>query len=314
DYDALDFIGWEALVVDDCQNLVVSKHLEHLKKLSVDFSLILLNSQLKDNIADYLNLLSFLDSGSSRCSFDVIDASCITDTAELALLKNRLSKYIAHNRRVDCSKFLEYWIPIELSTVQLEQYCATLIAHSLSLRSFSKIDHVGVLRDIVVSQRKCCDHPYLVDEFLQAKLTKDLQAADYLDIGVKASGKLELLDRILQEMKDRGQRVVILFQVGPLIILLLCEYHATTTSPSLSTLTAAPSSSPSSPSVDLLGEPVVIESWEQLLGIQGESSGEGWDDATVFPFAIWDGAVGWVDDPFLFDCEEATVGASLIDC
>lgn len=60
-----------------------------------------------------------------------------------------------------------------------------------------------------------------MDDFLQARLTKDLPAAEYLDVGVKASGKLQLLDRILQEMKNRSYRVVVLFQVGNSIIYIL---------------------------------------------------------------------------------------------
>uniref|UniRef100_A0A1D1XN98 Helicase protein MOM1 n=1 Tax=Anthurium amnicola TaxID=1678845 RepID=A0A1D1XN98_9ARAE len=213
DNEDLGCFGWEALIIDDCQHLRVSKHLEQLKKLSSDFRLLLLNGQLKDNIAEYLNLLSFLDSGRTQCSVGSMNVSCNSNIMELAIVKDRLSKYIVNNRKADCPKFLEYWIPVELSTVQLEQYCATLISRFAPLRSCSRIDHVGVFRDILISQRKCCDHPYLLDEFLQERLTKDVQAIEYLDIGVKASGKLQLLDRILQEMKDHGHRAVILFQL-----------------------------------------------------------------------------------------------------
>lgn len=60
---------------------------------------------------------------------------------------------------------------------------------------------------------QCCDHPYLVDDNLQGSLTRDLPVTDYLDIGVNASGKLQVLDKILQMVKDQGLRVMILFQV-----------------------------------------------------------------------------------------------------
>lgn len=60
---------------------------------------------------------------------------------------------------------------------------------------------------------QCCDHPYLVDKSLQSLLVKDLELAEYLDVGVKASGKLQLLDTMLSELKNLGSRVIILFQV-----------------------------------------------------------------------------------------------------
>lgn len=54
---------------------------------------------------------------------------------------------------------------------------------------------------------------------LQTLLTKDLQAVEYLDVGVKASGKLRLLDMMLKEIKNRSLRVLILFQVQDLVVL-----------------------------------------------------------------------------------------------
>lgn len=55
-----------------------------------------------------------------------------------------------------------------------------------------------------------------MDPLLQGALTKDLPVVEYLDVGIKASGKLQLLDTILSNIRNRGLRVVILFQVwGP---------------------------------------------------------------------------------------------------
>lgn len=52
-----------------------------------------------------------------------------------------------------------------------------------------------------------------MDPLLQGALTKDLPVVEYLDVGIKASGKLQLLDTILSNIRNRGLRVVILFQV-----------------------------------------------------------------------------------------------------
>lgn len=48
---------------------------------------------------------------------------------------------------------------------------------------------------------------------LQNSLTKGLPEIEYLDVGINASGKLQLLDRMISEIKNRGLRVLILFQV-----------------------------------------------------------------------------------------------------
>ncbi|KAI3882833.1 hypothetical protein MKX03_016629 [Papaver bracteatum] len=115
------------------------------------------------------------------------------------------------------SKFVEYWVPAKLSYVQLEQYCDILLSNSILLGSCSKAETVEALRDVVISTRKCCDHPYFVNPSLQKTLMNGLLEAEFLNVGIKASGKLQVLDTILSETKKQGLRVVIIFQstVGP---------------------------------------------------------------------------------------------------
>lgn len=80
-----------------------------------------------------------------------------SDTNEnFCKLKDRLSHYIANGSTSQVSKFIEYWVPVQLSNYQLEQYCATLLSNSIVLQSCSKNDHVGALRDILVTVRKVC--------------------------------------------------------------------------------------------------------------------------------------------------------------
>ncbi|XP_072965441.1 uncharacterized protein [Typha angustifolia] len=212
DFETLEIVGWEAIIVDECQSSRVSKNLEQFKKLSTDFKLLLLSAPLKDNLAEYINLLSFLDPGQKETYIDSSKLNSCDSGGTLAILKERFSRYVAYERKPDSSKFVEYWVPVCLSDVQLELYCATLISNTLALRSYSKVDPVGALRDILVSLWKCCDHPYLVDQSLQSTLSKDRPIAEILDVGVNASGKLLMLDKILQEIQNHGLRVVILFQ------------------------------------------------------------------------------------------------------
>ena len=52
-------------------------------------------------------------------------------------------------------------------------------------------------------------------------ITKGHPEVEYLGIGIKASGKLQLLDAMLKEMKKKGSRVLILFQVCPVVELVI---------------------------------------------------------------------------------------------
>lgn len=203
DLNVLKAIKWEAVIVDESQSSEISSHFSHTKSLSTDKRLLVFCGPLGVSMTSYLDVLSLLD-----CN--VISK---TELDDISKLKETLSKLIAYECKPDTtSKFAEYWVPVQISKVQLEQYCSMLLSNAMALSSCSKSDTTGALHDILVSNRKCCDHPYIVDQSLQTALTKDLEPVRYLDVGIKASGKLHFLDLILPEMRKLQLRVLILFQ------------------------------------------------------------------------------------------------------
>ncbi|KAG0503009.1 hypothetical protein HPP92_003081 [Vanilla planifolia] len=212
DLDYMTCIGWDTIIVDKCQNWKMSGHLEQLKCLNAHFKLVLLNGQLKDSLSEYRNILSFINV--VGVNDDLLGLNFVPNegASALAVMKLKLARHIAYECKVESSKFLEYWVPVPFSNVQLEQYCAFFVSNSSILRSNSKSEVVGALHSILIDARKCCDHPYLVDGGLRGLLTRGFQGAELLNAEVCLSGKLFLLDKILQEMKIRGLRVVILFQ------------------------------------------------------------------------------------------------------
>ncbi|XP_010501367.1 PREDICTED: helicase protein MOM1 [Camelina sativa] len=109
------------------------------------------------------------------------------------------------------SMYPEYWVPVQLSDVQLEQYCRTLFSKSLSLSSLSKID-LGALEETLMSVRKTCDHPYVMDASLKQLLTKNLEFHEIVDVEIQASGKLHLLDSMLNHIKTNSLKAVVFYQ------------------------------------------------------------------------------------------------------
>jgi len=77
-----------------------------------------------------------------------------------------------------------------------------------SLCSVSKKYDSGALRDILLSLRECCNHPYLVDVSLQSMQRKGLSEVEFLDADINASSRLQLLDNILSELKIRRPKGV----------------------------------------------------------------------------------------------------------
>nr|KYP50031.1 Chromodomain-helicase-DNA-binding protein 3 [Cajanus cajan] len=126
--------------------------------------------------------------------------------------KERLSSHTAQGCKSDSFRFVEYWVPVQISNVQLEQYCDILLSNASILRSSSKVDSGEAVRDVLISIRKCCSLPYLVDPKLKDSLRRGLEPIEYLDFEIKSSGKVQLLDSMLKELRENASRVLILFQ------------------------------------------------------------------------------------------------------
>lgn len=110
----------------------------------------------ESSAAEYLSLLSVLDSHGDSQNSDHL----LTSSGDIiGKLKERFSRYIAYGDIIgkpkpDSSRFIEYWVPVRISTVQLEQYCENLLSNSTLILSSAKKDRVGALHDIVLSARK----------------------------------------------------------------------------------------------------------------------------------------------------------------
>ncbi|WOH03884.1 hypothetical protein DCAR_0623285 [Daucus carota subsp. sativus] len=204
DLHFLESMKWKVVIVDECQQSLISSQFEQIKMLVADVKLLLYGGPLKDDVTEYVNLLSLLDS----CGIDVSNA----ESSDTSKFKERLSQYIASECKSNSPRFVEFWVPSIISNVQLEQYCDTLLSKSMCLCLNSKTDPVGALRQTVFLTRKSCDHPYIVDPSLKVLITKDLPPINFLDVEIRASGKLQLLEMILSQIRRQQLRVLLLFQ------------------------------------------------------------------------------------------------------
>ncbi|CAA0815058.1 Helicase protein MOM1 [Striga hermonthica] len=210
DLEMLSCIRWHSIIIDEYGHSRISTDLEQIKILTTDIWILLLSSQIVDTTSEYLHILSLID---SEHEYNKLRGLRSRNNKNLAKLKERLSRFIAYGNTSKLSKFLEYWVPVHLSSHQVEQYCSTLVSNSMLLRASSRNDKVGAFKDILLTVKKCCDHPYLVSSSIQEQMIAEGHSADkILDVGIKASGKLQLLDMMLAQVKALELKALVLFQ------------------------------------------------------------------------------------------------------
>ncbi|XP_051131145.1 uncharacterized protein LOC127251477 isoform X2 [Andrographis paniculata] len=126
---------------------------------------------------------------------------------------NKILAQSAANELESTTSFVEHWVPVRLSNVQIELYCGYLFSNAPVLCSPLKHEASDFLRDTLLSIRKCCDHPYLVDSSSRTSLIQGLPECERLDAEIRLSNKLLLLYKMLLEIRNRGLRVLILYQL-----------------------------------------------------------------------------------------------------
>jgi len=100
-------------------------------------------------VVAYLILLGFQDS-----TVENKNIPALLDGKTVVQPKEKVSSHNANRCKPDSSKLIEYWVPVQISNVQLEQYCYTLLSNASFLCSSPKIDSVGAIRDVLISIRK----------------------------------------------------------------------------------------------------------------------------------------------------------------
>ncbi|GKA15213.1 protein chromatin remodeling 4 [Tanacetum coccineum] len=114
--------------------------------------------------------------------------------AEMATYNSFEFKDIAHQT----TEFKCTVIPVHLSSMQIKQYCSILDSNFQILSSCFRDN--SSLQDIIIETQKF------------ANLSEEDASIDSLDVDINVSGKLQLLDKFLSEIKQCGFRVVVLFQ------------------------------------------------------------------------------------------------------
>eukprot|EP00004_Rigifila_ramosa_P009475 TRINITY_DN2104_c0_g1_i2.p1 TRINITY_DN2104_c0_g1~~TRINITY_DN2104_c0_g1_i2.p1 ORF type:complete len:1491 (+),score=355.43 TRINITY_DN2104_c0_g1_i2:89-4474(+) len=207
DIDVLRAIRWAALVVDEAHRLKSgdSKLYSLLSEIVMGYRLLLTGTPLQNNLSELFQLLSFLqpdhDVEALQQRFSSLD-----ETETVSQLHKLLAPHLLRRLKSDVLKSLpskqELIIPVGMSPLQIQYYKAFLTSNFEVLRhqrSMSK------MMNVLMQLRKCCNHPYV---FPGAEPTTSTPS-ETLRVMIESSGKLALLDRMLEKLKERGHRVLI---------------------------------------------------------------------------------------------------------
>ncbi|XP_030561881.1 chromodomain-helicase-DNA-binding protein 1 isoform X1 [Drosophila novamexicana] len=216
DKQFLGTLQWAALLVDEAHRLKNDDSLlyKSLKEFDTNHRLLITGTPLQNSLKELWALLHFI----MPAKFDTWDNFELqhgnAEDKGYTRLHQQLEPYILRRVKKDVEKSLpakvEQILRVEMTSLQKQYYKWILTKNFDALRK-GKRGSTSTFLNIVIELKKCCNHAALIrpSEFELFGLQQD----EALQMLLKGSGKLVLLDKLLCRLKETGHRVLIFSQM-----------------------------------------------------------------------------------------------------
>ncbi|OXB57334.1 hypothetical protein ASZ78_011754 [Callipepla squamata] len=207
DCPELKKIQWRCVVIDEAHRLKNRncKLLEGLKLMALEHKVLLTGTPLQNSVEELFSLLNFLEPQQFPSETAFLEEFGDLKTEEqVKKLQSILKPMMLRRLKDDVEKNLapkqETIIEVELTNIQKKYYRAILEKNFSFLSKGANQHNMPNLINTMMELRKCCNHPYLINDF-------QLQAM------IQAAGKLVLIDKLLPKLIAGGHKVLIFSQM-----------------------------------------------------------------------------------------------------
>eukprot|EP00300_Choanocystis_sp_HF-7_P018736 c20120_g1_i1.p1 GENE.c20120_g1_i1~~c20120_g1_i1.p1 ORF type:complete len:901 (-),score=240.37 c20120_g1_i1:314-2692(-) len=211
---------WQYVIVDEAhriknENSILSRV---VRTFTASNRLLITGTPLQNNLHELWAMLNFIMPdlfGSSEEFDDYFDTSKDVDRDVIQQLHHILRPFLLRRLKGDVEHSLlpkkEVRVFVPLAEFQRQTY------RNILERNIGALNDVGATRvqllNLVMQLRKCCNHPYLFDGLEQPPFVTD-------DRLINASGKMQILDRLLSTLHANGDRVLLFSQMTRMLDIL----------------------------------------------------------------------------------------------
>lgn len=219
--DRINHLRWAVIVLDEAHKIRNRESKTRLifDSFNAEFKILLTGTPIQNNLSEFWTLANFLDPHkfSDPNFFVTENIQQIKDVAKTFMLRRE-------------KKDVNIIIPLVQNVVYCSMTKYQKLYYQILLSESNEFLSVGVLRkrlasiggNIAMELRKVCNHPYIlkgddhedriIDEIMSSKGIKERTADLEMDTLIKTSGKMILLDKILQLLYQKNHKVLIFSQ------------------------------------------------------------------------------------------------------
>jgi chromodomain-helicase-DNA-binding protein 1 len=217
DHQFLSTLKWQFLAVDEAHRLKnrESQLYEKLRQFHAPSRLLITGTPIQNTLGELSALMDFLMPGKITVD-ENFDLASEDASRKLAELSEAIQPYMIRRTKEKVENDLppktEKILRVELSDIQLEYYKNILTRNYEALNEGGQGQKQSLL-NIVMELKKASNHALLFPnaeaKYLKENATKD----ETLKALITTSGKMMLLDRLLNKLKADGHRVLIFSQM-----------------------------------------------------------------------------------------------------
>jgi chromodomain-helicase-DNA-binding protein 1 len=222
-----NFLGqmkWQFMAVDEAHRLKnrESQLYQRLLDFKTPSRLLITGTPVQNTLGELSALMDFLMPGEVQIEDDM-DLTSEQAGQKIVELTKAISPFILRRTKQKVENDLppktEKIIRVELSDVQLEYYKNILTRNYAALNEGSKGQKQSLL-NIMMELKKASNHPYMFPNAEEKILKGSDRRDDMLKGLIASSGKMMLLDQLLQKLKKDNHRVLIFSQMVKMLDIL----------------------------------------------------------------------------------------------
>ncbi|CAI9733833.1 chromodomain-helicase-DNA-binding protein 1-like isoform X2 [Octopus vulgaris] len=221
DKSFLGNVGWAFLGVDEAHRLKNDDSLlyKSLKEFDTNHRVLITGTPLQNSLKELWSLLHFIMPEKFAKWQEFEERHSSEDKTGFSSLHKELEPFLLRRVKKDVEKSLpakvERILRVEMSSIQ-KQYYKWILTKNYKALSKGVKGSVSSFVNIVMELKKCCNHAQLI------RIEENLKF-DKLQMLIRGSGKLLLLDKLLVKLRENGHRVLIFSQMVRMLDI-LAEY------------------------------------------------------------------------------------------